>query len=67
MTPAALYVLLFVAPYGQRTTPHDPPPPLPLVQCEALAEKRNKEIRATYSPPRKTNSLIEYVCEGRTP
>jgi len=68
MTPAdaALYVLILIAPYGQRLTPHDPPLPLPLVQCEAEAERRNADIRATYRPKRKTNGLVEYVCEVRS-
>lgn len=66
MTTAALYILVLVAPYGQRVLPHDPPPPLPLEQCEAAAEKRNAEIRATYRPRRKTNSLVEFVCEVRS-
>jgi hypothetical protein len=55
MTGVELYVLVFLAPYGQPYYSADPPLVLPRAQCLAEAERRNGKQRR-----------VEFYCEVRS-
>lgn len=62
MTPAALYVLILIAPFGQRVYTADPPLVLPKDECIAEAERGNADIARTLRRGERT--AIRYECEG---